>query len=177
MVGVLPALVVCLTTASAWVVAPPTHSLARTRGAELTRVAAKKAAAEKDSRLWEGDVRRTRTRPHHRAARSARLPHLRLSPPPRPAPQWVCADCGYVYDKQLFGGKYFEEQGYGFKCPQCSGPRRRYAKMVGNTVGVTLDGGDGPILLFSGVGFAITIAFAVWVSLARRRLEFAIVAR
>jgi len=98
-------------------------------------------------------------------------------PPPRPAPQWVCADCGYVYDKQLFGGKYFEEQGYGFKCPQCSGPRRRYAKMVGNTVGVTLDGGDGPILLFSGVGFAITIAFAVWVSLARRRLEFAIVAR
>ena len=95
----------------------------------------------------------------------------------RRAPQWVCADCGYVYDKQLFGGKYFEEQGYGFKCPQCSGPRRRYAKMVGNTVGVTLDGGDGPILLFSGVGFAITIAFAVWVSLARRRLEFAIVAR
>ena len=60
----LPALVVCLTTASAWVVAPPTHSLARTRGAELTRVAAKKAAAEKDSRLWEGDVRRARTRPH-----------------------------------------------------------------------------------------------------------------
>ena len=100
-----------------------------------------------------------------------------LVSPPRPAPQWVCADCGYVYDKQLFGGKYFEEQGYGFKCPQCSGPRRRYAKMVGNTVGVTLDGGDGPILLFSGVGFAITIAFAVWVSLARRRLEFAIVAR
>ena len=86
MVRVLPALVVCLTTASAWVVAPPTHSLARTRGAELTRVAAKKAAAEKDSRLWEGDVRRARTRPHHRAARSARLPHLRLSPPPpRPA--------------------------------------------------------------------------------------------
>ena len=79
----------------------------------------------------------------------------------------MCADCGYVYDKQLFGGKYFEEQGYGFKCPQCSGPRRRYAKMVGNTVGVTLDGGDGPILLFSGLGFAITVAFGVWVSRVR----------
>ena len=81
MVRVLPALVVCLTTASAWVVAPPTHSLARTRGAELTRVAAKKAAAEKDSRLWEGDVRHARARPHHRAARSARsLTHMRFSP-------------------------------------------------------------------------------------------------
>ena len=173
MVRVLPALVVCLTTASAWVVAPPTHSLARTRGAELTRVAAKKAAAEKDSRLWEGDVRRARAAPPAQRARArASLICASLA-----RAQWVCADCGYVYDKQLFGGKYFEEQGYGFKCPQCSGPRRRYAKMVGNTVGVTLDGGDGPILLFSGVGFAITIAFAVWVSLARRRLEFAIVAR
>jgi hypothetical protein len=36
------------------------------------------------------------------------------------------------------------------------------AKMVGNTVGVTLDGGDGPILLFSGVGFIATVAFGVW---------------
>lgn len=35
---------------------------------------------------------------------------------------------------------YFEEQGQGFRCPQCSGPRRRYAKKVGDRVGTTLDG-------------------------------------
>mmetsp|Transcript_21403 Transcript_21403/g.67145 ORF Transcript_21403/g.67145 Transcript_21403/m.67145 type:complete len:144 (-) Transcript_21403:598-1029(-) len=75
---------------------------------------------------------------------------------------WVCADCGYIYDRKLFGGRYFEEQTYGFKCPQCSGPRRRYAKMVGDTVGVTLDGGDGPILFWSGVGFLSTILFGIW---------------
>ncbi|KAJ8600796.1 hypothetical protein CTAYLR_010617 [Chrysophaeum taylorii] len=69
---------------------------------------------------------------------------------------WVCADCGYVYDRKLFGGRYFEEQTYGFKCPQ------RYAKMVGDTVGVTLDGGDGPILFWSGFGFLVTIAFGIW---------------
>ena len=77
---------------------------------------------------------------------------------------WVCADCGYVYDRKIFGGRYFEEQTFGFKCPQCSGPRRRYAKMVGDTVGVTLDGGDGPILLASGIGFLITIGIGFWIS-------------
>jgi hypothetical protein len=40
---------------------------------------------------------------------------------------------------------YFEEQGRGFRCPQCSGPRRRYAKKVGDRVGTTLDGGDAPV--------------------------------
>merc|ERR1719454_2256034 len=63
--------------------------------------------------------------------------------------EWVCADCGYIYDDTLFGGLFFEEQTKGFKCPQCSGPRRRYAKKIGDTVGVTLDGGDGPILAAS----------------------------
>ena len=80
------------------------------------------------------------------------------------AGEWICADCGYVYDRKIFGGRYFEEQTFGFKCPQCSGPRRRYAKLVGDTVGVTLDGGDGPILLFSGVGFLITCAIGFWIS-------------
>lgn len=42
-------------------------------------------------------------------------------------------------------GMYFEEQGPGFRCPQCSGPRRRYAKKVGDRVGTTLDGGDAPV--------------------------------
>jgi len=76
--------------------------------------------------------------------------------------EWVCADCGYIYDKKLFGGRYFEEQTFGFKCPQCSGPRRRYAKKIGDTVGVTLDGGDGPILFWSGVGFIATCAFGFY---------------
>merc|ERR1711865_1148399 len=84
---------------------------------------------------------------------------------------WVCADCGYIYDKNIFGGRYFEEQTFGFKCPQCSGPRRRYAKMVGNTVGVTLDGGDGPILFWSGFGFILTIVFGVWAPTTSRAYD------
>ena len=33
---------------------------------------------------------------------------------------WVCADCGYVFDKDIDGGgKYFEDQKKGFICPQC----------------------------------------------------------
>lgn len=59
-------------------------------------------------------------------------------------------------------GMYFEEQGPGFRCPQCSGPRRRYAKKVGDRVGTTLDGGDAPILIFSFGGVIATIAFGIW---------------
>lgn len=64
--------------------------------------------------------------------------------------------------QQECAGMYFEEQGPGFRCPQCSGPRRRYAKKVGDRVGTTLDGGDAPILLFSFGGVALTIAFGIW---------------
>ena len=59
-------------------------------------------------------------------------------------------------------GMYFEEQGPGFRCPQCSGPRRRYAKKVGDVVGTTLDGGDAPILIFSFGGVIATIIFGFW---------------
>ena len=59
-------------------------------------------------------------------------------------------------------GLYFEEQGPGFRCPQCSGPRRRYAKKVGDRVGTTLDGGDAPILIFSFGGVLLTIIFGIW---------------
>ncbi|CAJ1963013.1 unnamed protein product [Cylindrotheca closterium] len=76
--------------------------------------------------------------------------------------EWVCKDCGYIYNKQECAGMYFEEQGAGFRCPQCSGPRRRYAKKVGDRVGTTLDGGDAPILIFSFGGVALTIAFGIW---------------
>lgn len=76
--------------------------------------------------------------------------------------EWVCKDCGYIYNRAECAGMYFEEQGAGFRCPQCSGPRRRYAKKVGDRVGTTLDGGDAPILLFSFGGLIATIAFGVW---------------
>ena len=76
--------------------------------------------------------------------------------------EWVCKDCGYIYNRAECAGMYFEEQGVGFRCPQCSGPRRRYAKKVGDRVGTTLDGGDAPILIFSFGGVAATIAFGVW---------------
>ena len=76
--------------------------------------------------------------------------------------EWVCKDCGYIYNRDECAGMYFEEQGPGFRCPQCSGPRRRYAKKVGDRVGTTLDGGDAPILLFSFGGLIATVAFGVW---------------
>mmetsp|Transcript_28580 Transcript_28580/g.42258 ORF Transcript_28580/g.42258 Transcript_28580/m.42258 type:complete len:161 (+) Transcript_28580:104-586(+) len=75
---------------------------------------------------------------------------------------WVCKDCGYIYNRGECAGLYFEEQGPGFRCPQCSGPRRRYAKKVGDRVGTTLDGGDAPILIFSFGGVIATIAFGIW---------------
>lgn len=76
--------------------------------------------------------------------------------------EWVCKDCGYIYNRAECAGMYFEEQGAGFRCPQCSGPRRRYAKKVGDRVGTTLDGGDAPILIFSFGGLIATIAFGIW---------------
>ena len=39
--------------------------------------------------------------------------------------EWICADCGYIYDKDVDGGGlYFEELKKGFICPQCSAPRK-----------------------------------------------------
>lgn len=76
--------------------------------------------------------------------------------------EWVCADCGYVYDKDLDGGgKYFEQQGRGFICPQCSAPRKRYAKKVGDQWGVTRDGGDLPIYFFTFLGLGLVTWFAL----------------
>ncbi|KAJ1435614.1 hypothetical protein B484DRAFT_325454 [Ochromonadaceae sp. CCMP2298] len=75
---------------------------------------------------------------------------------------WVCADCGYVYDRDIDGnGKYFEEQKKGFICPQCSAPRKRYAKKVGDQWGVTNDGGDLPIYAFTLLGLAATAWFSL----------------
>lgn len=76
--------------------------------------------------------------------------------------EWVCKDCGYIYNRAECANLFFEEQSPGFRCPQCSGPRRRYAKKVGDRVGTTLDGGDAPILIFSFGGVFLTIAFGIW---------------
>jgi len=75
---------------------------------------------------------------------------------------WVCADCGYIYDIDIDGGGlYFEQQKRGFICPQCSAPRKRYAKKVGDQWGVTRDGGDLPIYAWTFVGLAATTWFAL----------------
>eukprot|EP01041_Mallomonas_annulata_P003506 gene3506-6975_t len=76
--------------------------------------------------------------------------------------EWICADCGYVYDRfEDGGGLYFEELKKGFICPQCSAPRKRYAKKVGDQWGVTRDGGDLPIYAATFLGLALTIWFAI----------------
>ena len=75
---------------------------------------------------------------------------------------WVCADCGYIFDRDIDGGgKYFEEQVRGFICPQCSAPRKRYAKAVGDQWGVTRDGGDFPIYAWTFVGLVVTTYLAL----------------
>lgn len=79
--------------------------------------------------------------------------------------EWVCADCGYIYETKNFDFVYFEEQKKGFKCPQCSAPRRRFAKKVGDKIGITNDGGDAPIIAFSLIGGLATLAFGVYAAL------------
>ena len=75
---------------------------------------------------------------------------------------WVCADCGSIYDADIDGGGLpFEEMKRGFSCPQCSAPRKRYAKAVNGKWGVTLDGGDLPIYASTIAGLAFTIWFAL----------------
>ena len=79
--------------------------------------------------------------------------------------EWVCAECGYIYETKNFDYVYFEEQKRGFKCPQCSAPRRRFAKKVGDKVGITNDGGDAPIIAFSVIGGLATLLFGVYAAL------------
>lgn len=75
---------------------------------------------------------------------------------------WVCADCGYIYDADIDGnGLPFEEMKRGFICPQCSAPRKRYAKAVNGQWGVTNDGGDLPIYAWTIAGLAATVWFAL----------------
>jgi len=75
--------------------------------------------------------------------------------------EWICADCGYIYNERAFGSK-FEDLKMGFKCPACAAPRRRFARKLGDKVGTTLDGGDTPIILFSVAALLAVFAIAYW---------------
>ena len=44
--------------------------------------------------------------------------------------EWLCADCGYIYEPGT--SPPFEELRRGWKCPQCAGPRRRFVKKAGD---------------------------------------------
>jgi len=47
--------------------------------------------------------------------------------------EWVCADCGYIYEPGT--EPPFEELRTRWKCPQCAGPRRRFVKKAGDMIG------------------------------------------
>lgn len=53
------------------------------------------------------------------------------------AGEWVCADCGYIYEPN--DAEPFEELRARWKCPQCAGPRRRFVKKAGNMLGTVDD--------------------------------------
>jgi rubredoxin len=46
--------------------------------------------------------------------------------------EWICKDCGFIYEPSI--SLPFEELPKGWKCPQCAGPRRRFAKKAGNVI-------------------------------------------
>ena len=48
-----------------------------------------------------------------------------------------------------------------FVLPQCSAPRRRYAKAVGDQWGITNDGGDFPIYAMTFAGLVLTTWFSL----------------
>ena len=72
------------------------------------------------------------------------------------AGEWVCADCGYIYEPGT--EPPFEELRNFWKCPQCAGPRRRFVKKAGNMVG-NLD--DTPLIVGTAAGF-LAIAGLAW---------------
>ena len=65
--------------------------------------------------------------------------------------EWVCADCGWIYEPNPV--RPFEKLPPGWKCPQCAGPRRRYVKKAGDMLG-KID--DSPLL----IGLAVTALLA-----------------
>eukprot|EP00416_Gambierdiscus_australes_P033801 CAMPEP_0171095332 /NCGR_PEP_ID=MMETSP0766_2-20121228/43114_1 /TAXON_ID=439317 /ORGANISM="Gambierdiscus australes, Strain CAWD 149" /LENGTH=147 /DNA_ID=CAMNT_0011554125 /DNA_START=48 /DNA_END=491 /DNA_ORIENTATION=+ len=108
--------------------------------------------------------------PPHSTAPGLKVPNKLLAPPARGQRvalratsywegEWICADCGYIYNERVFGQK-FEDLQAGFKCPSCAAPRRRFARKLGDKIGTTLDGGDTPILVFSALALVVVLAIA-----------------
>jgi len=75
--------------------------------------------------------------------------------------EYICADCGFIYGSRG-ETQAFETLGRWYKCPQCAGPRRRFAKKLGNKVGGA--SGDGAILITTAIG-ALAIAGAFYFAL------------
>lgn len=73
--------------------------------------------------------------------------------------EWVCADCGYIYEPGT--EPPFEELRTRWKCPQCAGPRRRFVKKAGGMVGEVNDNG----LYIGTAGAAIAVIALVYVGL------------
>merc|ERR1719482_1359941 len=73
--------------------------------------------------------------------------------------EWVCADCGYVYEPGTVPP--FEELRPRWKCPQCAGPRRRFVKKAGDQYG-SLD--DSPLLIGT-AAFAVATVVLVYLGL------------
>lgn len=73
--------------------------------------------------------------------------------------EWVCVDCGYIYEPGTVPP--FEELRQRWKCPQCAGPRRRFAKKAG---GMTASIDDSP-LIYGTIAFAVLTAALVYFGL------------
>eukprot|EP00419_Tripos_fusus_P028116 CAMPEP_0172712284 /NCGR_PEP_ID=MMETSP1074-20121228/61007_1 /TAXON_ID=2916 /ORGANISM="Ceratium fusus, Strain PA161109" /LENGTH=183 /DNA_ID=CAMNT_0013536187 /DNA_START=64 /DNA_END=615 /DNA_ORIENTATION=- len=96
-----------------------------------------------------------------RRARSASRTALRAEASAYWEGEWICADCGYIYNVRAFQSK-FEDLKAGFKCPACAAPRRRFARKLGDKVGTSLDGGDTPILIFSALALLVMLGCAYY---------------
>eukprot|EP00310_Coccolithus_braarudii_P022043 CAMPEP_0183352822 /NCGR_PEP_ID=MMETSP0164_2-20130417/30748_1 /TAXON_ID=221442 /ORGANISM="Coccolithus pelagicus ssp braarudi, Strain PLY182g" /LENGTH=93 /DNA_ID=CAMNT_0025525363 /DNA_START=159 /DNA_END=440 /DNA_ORIENTATION=+ len=73
--------------------------------------------------------------------------------------EWVCADCGYIFEPDAAAP--FEKLPPRWKCPQCAGPRRRFVKKAGDVLG-NLD--DSPLVVGTVVA-ALIVAGLVYVGL------------
>jgi rubredoxin len=67
--------------------------------------------------------------------------------------EWVCADCGYIYEPGTTPP--FEELRQRWKCPQCAGPRRRFVKKAG---GVMAKVDDSPLIIGTVLTGVVTAA-------------------
>merc|ERR1719247_2976589 len=73
--------------------------------------------------------------------------------------EWVCADCGYIYEPGTTPA--FEELRQRWKCPQCAGPRRRFVKKAGSSFGQV---DDSPVIIGT-VATAVITAVLVYLGL------------